>query len=145
MNGPAIERARPEDAEEIEALLRASNLPLAGAGEHIGRFFVARDAGAIAGVIGLEAYGEEGLLRSLAVRESDRSKGIGRELYLRLIAESRSLGMRRLVLLTTTAAPYFRARGFRNVGRETITGSMRLSAEFTGACPDSAECMELTL
>ncbi len=145
MNGPAIEKARPQDAEEIEALLRASDLPIAGAGEHIDRFFVARDGGAIAGVIGLEAYGEEGLLRSLAVRESHRSKGIGKELYLRLIAESRSLGMRRLVLLTTTAPDYFRAKGFRSVGRETVTGAMRLSAEFTGACPDSAECMELIL
>jgi amino-acid N-acetyltransferase len=145
MNGPTIEKARPGDIAAIEGLLKDSHLPVEGAKSHIGNFFVAWEGGSLSGVIGLEVYGEEGLLRSLAVRESDRSKGIGSGLYLRLIEEARSLGMRRVVLLTTTAEKYFRARGFRNVERGTISGAVRQSAEFTGACPDSAVCMELDL
>jgi amino-acid N-acetyltransferase len=145
MNAPAIQKARPRDIGEIEELLKASDLPVGGAREHIDHFFVSRDGGALAGVIGLEQYGEEGLLRSLAVRKSHRSKGIGNTLYLRLIEEARTLGIRRLILLTTTAEAYFSARGFRKVGRSTIKGTLQHSAEFTGACPDSALCMELVL
>jgi amino-acid N-acetyltransferase len=145
MNAPVIERARPGDIGEIEDLLMGSDLPIEGARAHLEHFFVAREAGSLAGVIGLEQYGEEGLLRSLAVRESHRSKGIGNTLYLRLIDESRSLGIRRLILLTTTAEAYFSARGFRNVARSTIKGALQRSAEFTGACPESALCMELVL
>jgi amino-acid N-acetyltransferase len=145
MNTPAIERARPGDIGEIEELLKSSDLPIEGAGAHLDHFFVARDGGSLAGVIGLEQYGEEGLLRSLAVRQSHRSKGLGNILYLRLIEEARSLGIRRLILLTTTAEAYFSARGFRKVDRSTIKGTLRHSAEFAGACPESALCMELVL
>ena len=145
MNTPLIERARPGDFGEIEDLLRGSGLPIGGAREHLEHFFVAREGGTLAGVIGLEQYGGEGLLRSLVVRESHRSKGIGNTLYLRVIDESRSLGIERLILLTTTAEAYFAARGFRNVARSTIKGALGHSAEFTGACPESALCMELVL
>ena len=145
MNAPVIERACPGDIGEIEEILTVSDLPIEGARAHLKHFFVAREGGSLAGVIGLEQYGEEGLLRSLAVRQSDRSKGIGNTLYLRLIDEARSLGIRRLILLTTTAESYFSARGFRKVDRSTIKGALRHSAEFTGACPESALCMELVL
>lgn len=145
MNAQAVQKARPADIGEIEELLKASDLPVEGAREHIDHFFVSRDGGFLAGVIGLEQYGEAGLLRSLAVRTSHRSKGIGNTLYLRLIDEARSLGIRRLILLTTTAESYFFARGFRKVERSTIKGALRHSAEFTGACPESALCMEFVL
>jgi len=145
MTALPIRRARPGDAGEIEELLKASGLPVAGASAHIEHFFVAVEGNALAGVIGLEVYGKDGLLRSLAVRGTDRSKGIGSSLYVRLVDEARTLGVKRLVLLTTTAEEYFRTRGFRSVGRDSITGALRESAEFTGACPDSAICMEIIL
>ena len=53
--------------------------------------------------------------------------------------------MKRLDLLTTTAGSYFASRGFHRVERDSITGGLRESAEFRGACPDSAVCMEMTL
>jgi amino-acid N-acetyltransferase len=145
MTGIQIQKARPGDTGEIEELLKASGLPVEGAGAHVEHFFVARDGGSLAGVIGLELYGADGLLRSLAVRGSDRSKGIGSGLYLRLVEEARALGVRRLVLLTTTAEAYFALRGFRKIGRESVKGALRESAEFRGACPDSAVCMEIEL
>ena len=145
MNARVIERAHPGDIGDIEDLLTAAGLPIEGAKGHMEYFFVAREGGSLDGVIGLEPYGEEGLLRSLAVRESRRSKGIGSDLYLRLIDEARSLGIRRLILLTTTAGNYFSARGFHSVDRSTIRGALGRSAEFAGACPESAICMELVL
>jgi N-acetylglutamate synthase-like GNAT family acetyltransferase len=145
MTAYPILKARPGDAGEIEELLKASGLPVAGAGAHLGHFFVAREGDALAGVIGLELYGEVGLLRSLAVRAADRSKGMGSGLYLRLIDEARALGVKRLVLLTTTAESWFASRGFRKIGRDSVRGALRQSAEFRGACPDSAVCMEMIL
>jgi amino-acid N-acetyltransferase len=145
MNAPAIERALPADAGEIEDLLRSSGLPVEGARAHLDHFYVARDTGKIAGMIGLEPYGGDGLLRSLAVRESHRSKGIGSMLYNHLVSQARSEGIRRLVLLTTTAEAYFSARGFKAVPSDTVRGAIRESAEFKGACPASATCMELVL
>lgn len=145
MTAHAIHKARPGDAGEIEELLKASGLPVDGASAHLAHFFVARDGDALAGVIGLELYGEAGLLRSLAVRAPERSKGTGSSLYQRLIEEARALGVKRLVLLTTTAESYFASRGFHRVERDSITGALRDSAEFRGACPDSAVCMEMML
>ncbi len=145
MTALPIVKARPGDAGEIEGLLKASGLPVGGASAHMDHFFVARDGDVIAGVIGLELYGEDGLLRSLAVRGPERSKGLGNRLYLRLVEEARALGVNRLVLLTTTAETYFASRGFLKVGRESITGALTKSAEFRGACPDSAVCMEMKI
>ena len=145
MNAAAIERALPADIGEIEELLKASGLPVEGARAHLDHFYVAREGESITGVIGLEPYGEDGLLRSLAVRESHRSRGIGNRLYFHLLGQARSEGIRRLVLLTTTAEAYFAERGFAHVPGDSIAGPIRQSAEFKGACPSSAACMELVL
>ena len=50
-----------------------------------------------------------------------------------------------LYLLTTTAPDYFRRLGFRALARRHAPAALRESAEFRGACPDSALLMELTL
>jgi len=143
MDSPAILRATIADLPDIEELLDDSALPLAGVRDHLEHFFIAREGTILIGTVGLELYGREGLLRSLAVRPSERSKGTGSALTREVMAEARRLGVRRLILLTTTAERYFSQRGFRTIERGTITGEMTRSAEFTGACPGSAVCMEL--
>ncbi|HXX62601.1 MAG TPA: arsenic resistance N-acetyltransferase ArsN2 [Bacteroidota bacterium] len=145
MSVPEIRRADPSEAKEIELLLTDSGLPSAGVRDHLAHFFVAHDGPVLQGTVGLEPYGPVGLLRSLAVRSSARSRGLGGRLTEQVLREARSLGVRRLILLTTTAERYFSARGFRVTDRGQITGDVRSSAEFTGACPESAVCMELTL
>ncbi|HUI63705.1 MAG TPA: arsenic resistance N-acetyltransferase ArsN2 [Bacteroidota bacterium] len=145
MSAPEIRRAEPSELKEIELLLEESGLPTEGVRDHLAHFFVVRNGSLLQGTVGLEQYGPDGLLRSLAVRASDRSRGLGGRLTEQVLREARSLGVRRLILLTTTAEKYFSARGFRVKDRAQITGDVRRSAEFTGACPESAVCMELTL
>ena len=58
---------------------------------------------------------------------------------------ARKSSVRRLVLLTTTAEPYFRKWDFQRIDQKTLAGPLTGSAEFTGACPASAVCMELWL
>ena len=145
MTGPFVRRAGAEDLGAIESLLSGSSLPLQGVRDHRQHFFVAVEGTEIIGTIGLEVYGEEGLLRSLVVGENHRSRGVGAVLYDRLLSEARELDIRRLVLLTTTAERYFTQRGFRRIPRSSITGSLAGSAEFAGACPATATCMELRI
>ncbi len=140
-----IRKSREADYEAVAELLRDASLPTAGVAEHFKHFLVAENAEGIVGAIGLEVYGDVALLRSAVVKFSEQNKGIGSMLYDAVIENSRALGVQRLILLTNTAEQYFARRGFRKIDEKSVTGPVRTSVEFTGACPSHAACMELTL
>ena len=146
-SGCTMRKAEVRDADQILGLLDRSSLPRDGVKDHLEGFLVAEKAdGTIAGVIGMEHYGgETALLRSAAVDPMLRSRGIGSALYDALIKLAHAKGVRRMVLLTTSAELYFARKGFQKISRESVTGPVTQSAEFKGACPTSAICMELRL
>ena len=129
----------------IKALLRDAELPLDGARTRQTQFIVSPGNPGVNGCAALERYGEVALLRSVAVAPRCRGKALGRQLVGQLIAQARSERLRALYLLTTTAPDYFRRLGFRALARRHAPAALRESAEFRGACPDSALLMELTL
>lgn len=134
--------ARETDLTAVQLLLAGASLPTAGVEEHFDAFLVARgDGGRIVGVIGLEAYGNVGLLRSLAVEEDWRGRGLGRELVGRLFDLAQARGIGTLYLLTTTAERYFPRLGFEVVDRGQADDRIQASAEFRGACPATAVLM----
>ena len=143
----SIRRAGQSDWAGIRQLLQARNLPLDGAEPHLESFLVATEerTGAVVGVVGLERYGNVGLLRSVAVAESLGKHGVGTALVQTSIERARAGGIRALFLLTTTAADWFPRFGFISVRREDLPASMALSAELRGACPASAVPMRLSL
>ncbi|HKE03763.1 MAG TPA: GNAT family N-acetyltransferase [Blastocatellia bacterium] len=106
-----ISRAGAQDLDAVLSLLAEVNLPPEGVAEHFGRFLVARESGKIIGCVGEERYGNISLLRSLAVSPGAQRGGVGRALTEQLLDEAGSLGVREIVLLTTTAADFF-ARHF---------------------------------
>lgn len=135
-------QAVPADWDDIARLLDRYSLPLEGAREHLGDFLVARRPGeSLAGVAGLEIYGEEALLRSVAVAEP--GKGLGSQLVQHILAYARQGGIRQVVLLTTTAAEYFPRFGFERIPRSAVPPDLQKSAEFQGACPETAVVMKL--
>jgi amino-acid N-acetyltransferase len=136
-----IRPARAEDFEAVTALLRAHQLPLDGIASPLEGFLVADDDGRIAGVVGLERYGDDGLLRSAAVDEGRRGNGVGRRLIERLLADAARDRVTSVYLLTTTAEQYFPRFGFEIVRRETIPEPVRQSVEFAKSCPASATAM----
>lgn len=136
-----VRRARPEDLPRIEALLAAERLPLEGVREHLEGFLCAVTAGGLIGAIGMELHGEAALLRSAVVEPGSRRRGIAALLTLRLVEDARRRGARAVYLLTETATGYFERAGFRRVAREEIPAALHASAEFRGACPDTAVCM----
>ena len=144
-DAPVLRPAVAADWSDVEELLAAYRLPLEGARQHLDSFMVAEQHGRLLGCIGLERYGDAGLLRSCAVADTDRGGGIGALLTKALIDGARRAGVKQLVLLTTTAENYFARFGFVQISRDAIPAALQDSAEFRGACPASATAMQLVL
>ena len=141
-----IRRATNADLPEIIALLTASHLPSVGVAEALARFLVAESSDAIVGVVGLESCCDRyALLRSTAVHDDWRGRGLGRKLVERAIAEAEAQGIEALYLLTTTAESYFPSFGFVRVTREDVPNEVKVTEEFQSACPASATVMTLAL
>jgi amino-acid N-acetyltransferase len=137
-----IRSATSNDLGAVESLLSASNLPLDGVKENFSTFVVAEDQGAIAGAIGLEKFGPVALLRSAVVSPEYRGTGVGSRLVEKVLERAEEEGIEELFLLTTTAENYFPRFGFARAARSAVPPAMKASAEFQGACPDSAAVMK---
>jgi len=133
--------AREEDVEAIVALLNANNLPVKdlGTGQRI--FLVAQSEGKVVGCVAVEMYENDGLLRSLAVENSFRGKGIGQKLVSQAETWSYENGIKNLYLLTTTAADFFLKIGWGNTERTLVPENIAASSEFSCVCPSTAICM----
>ena len=140
-----IRKATPADREQVQSLLTRASLPLGGIPDSLAGFIVAEDAGSIIGAGGIENCGAEGLLRSIAVDQSARGRGIGRRIVEQLIDDARGEGRESLYLLTTTAEDYFPMFGFARVDRGSVPESIRATEEFSTICSVSAIVMKLDL
>ncbi len=140
-----IRSARPEDEAGVLALLAEVGLPLDEVSRWLPRYVVAEDDGRIIGVAGLEVHGTDGVLRSVAVEPGRQGGGLGGRLAATIIASARQAGLRRLYLLTETAAGFFPQWGFRRIARDDASEAVKESIEFSEACPDSAVAMVLDL
>jgi amino-acid N-acetyltransferase len=136
-----IRTARTSDIEPVETLLSSNDLPLDGVSENFAEFVVAEDNGQITGAIGLERFGPAALLRSAVVASDQRGSGIGARLVDHLLDRARKSGISEIYLLTTTAENYFPRFGFARTTRDAVPDSVKQSAEFKGACPDTAIVM----
>jgi amino-acid N-acetyltransferase len=140
-----VGRAAAADLPGIRALLRDCDLRVEDVGAAGQDYFVARDGAALAGCIGLEIHGRDGLLRSFAVAPAWRRRGIGAALHDRAVEEARARGVRRLFLLTTTVRERALRAGFVDVPRSQVPASIRDGEQFRTLCPSTATCMELRL
>jgi amino-acid N-acetyltransferase len=135
--------AAPTALEPVRALLRRFHLPADDVGQPNQTFITAHAGTELVGCVGLEWYGRDALVRSLAVVPRMRGASLGKKLYLRALAEARSGGARSLYLLTATAAPFFERAGFEHIDRALVPAAVASSAEFRSLCPASAVCMRL--
>lgn len=140
-----LRAARPDDWPAIRALLERAGLPLAGAEDHLDGFVVALQQDRLAGAAALERYGDDALLRSVAVAPERQGTGLGQTLVREILSRARRSGIRSVSLLTTTAEGFFPRFGFARCTRDDVPERLRQSAEFTAACPASAIVMKLDL
>jgi amino-acid N-acetyltransferase len=136
-----IRKATNRDLDDVERMLSESDLPLDGVKENLSGFVVAEEGGRIIGAVGLEKFGSVALLRSAVVAEGHRGGGVGRRLVERILQFAENDGIEELFLLTTTAERYFPQFGFARTTRSAVPPSVKASAEFQGACPDTALVM----
>lgn len=143
MNPFKINRFSTSDKQEVLDLLTGAELPVEDLTDEILKnFMVARGKdNSIIGVVGIEIFQENGLLRSLAVQPAYRGKGLGRQLTRKIESLARSNGIKTLYLLTITAADFFPKFEYQVIQRERAPGSIRNTAEFNNLCPVSAVCL----
>ncbi|MBU9414351.1 MULTISPECIES: arsenic resistance N-acetyltransferase ArsN2 [Burkholderia] len=143
MNAPQIRRAHPVDYPIVRTLLESEDLPSEDVTvERIPHFYVASVAdGSITGCVAIEHCGTNALLRSLAVARGARREGLGRALVTAAEQNALAHGVRRLFLLTTTAADYFEKMGYQRVDRAVAPGEIQSSSQFASLCLASATCM----
>jgi UDP-N-acetylmuramate: L-alanyl-gamma-D-glutamyl-meso-diaminopimelate ligase len=145
--GDAVVPARPADMSAIVSLLRELDLDWEDLGaEDYPSFLVLENEHGFTGCIGLEFFGEEAVLRALAVKPEDRGGGYGWMLADTAIALARFRGVRRLYLMTATASDFFAAKhGFRVVERSTIGPAVAASSTFTSRRSRDSVAMRLDL
>ena len=145
MGTPHIERARPDDAQEVLGLLARNLLPLDGLLDHLATTLVVRQNGQIIGSAALEVYPDGALLRSVAVAPEAQGRGLGHQLTAAAIRMAEALNVPAIYLLTTTAERYFPKFGFERIARTDTPATVQTSVEFTAACPSSAAVMRKSL
>lgn len=140
-----LRAAAVSDLISIEALLRASDLPVAGVADHLSNFIVAADTGGVVACGGIEYHGSFALLRSIAVAVQARGAGLGNAIVSRLLEACRSHAVEAVALRTTTAETYFSRQGFVCIALSDVPGPLLSSGQFAGVCPASATVMLLRI
>jgi amino-acid N-acetyltransferase len=134
--------ATRSDLAGIRWLLSCENLPTEDLNEASADIFlVVRDAAGVIGAVALEPHGDSMLLRSLVVASDHRSRGLGSLLVEAAQLSAASRGASRIFLLTTSAAEFFAARGFRILSRDQVPDAIRRTTQFASLCPSTAAVM----
>ncbi|HEX6929787.1 MAG TPA: arsenic resistance N-acetyltransferase ArsN2 [Gammaproteobacteria bacterium] len=145
--GPEFRTARADDPADIRALLKHAGLPFEDLqADAMPDFVVLRGAhGELLATGGIERYGEDGLLRSVAVSDVARGTGLGKAIAAAMERHARAKGIGSLYLLTTTAAAFFPRLGYEVFERHAVPAAVAKSAEFVSLCPASAVCLKKNL
>jgi amino-acid N-acetyltransferase len=141
MTAPLMIRARPARSTAV-ALLQAQRLPSSDITDaHLEHFFFVGSDGSPMGLVGIEMYGVDALLRSLVVTENARSQGIGSALVRHVEDYGSSHEVGRMFLLTTTAEQFFRRLGYERIDRSQAPLAIERTREFASLCPASSAFM----
>ncbi|HEV7555768.1 MAG TPA: GNAT family N-acetyltransferase, partial [Kofleriaceae bacterium] len=114
--------------------------------DQFGSFFVLRNEDGITGAVALEVFGDDAILRALAVDPRYRGAGYGWMLADMAVTQARYRGVRRIYLLTATASDFFAAKfGFRVVDRSTVAKQVATSETFAEPSATAQVAMRLDL
>jgi amino-acid N-acetyltransferase len=124
---PRLRKATVRDARGIHRLLEIFSgmglllpRPLWDIYSHIREFNVWEEDGRLIGVSALHVIWEDlAELRSFCVLETHQGRGIGKELASAALSDGKTLGIRRVFVLTYLPA-YFERMGFRQVEKSEL-------------------------
>ena len=141
---PPINQA-PRRADII-GLLESAALPTSDlTDDQMTDFFYVGPETAPVGIVGVQLFGADALLRSLVVSTAHRTQGLGQRLVERAEQYARERGAGTIYLLTTTAEPFFRGRGYAPTLRDNAPAAIRSTPEFSTLCPASSTFMSKRL
>jgi N-acetylglutamate synthase-like GNAT family acetyltransferase len=138
-------QASTQDISKITKLLAALHLPTDELSSHIEHFLVSESKGEIIRTISLKIYNKTALLRSIALVKQYQKKGIGNRLFNIPQNYAQEIGIREIMLLTTTAKEYFIGKRFDVIEREAVNEGVFNSVEFRCACPSTTTAMKKVL
>ena len=142
---PQVRTAFPADWPAISGLLSRAGLPLPSPDGPPVEFVVAARQGAIVACAGWERHGDHALLRSVAVDEAERRRGVGRAVVERALAEVSDRGVGEVALVTMSASAFFGRLGFAAIARSETPLPIQASPEFTPHCCGNGTWMRTTL
>jgi amino-acid N-acetyltransferase len=124
---------------DVIGLLEGASLPTSDLSDaNMQEFFYAGPATAPIGIVGIQFYGSDALLRSLVVSAAHRAQGLGQRLVEHAEQHARSHGVGTIYLLTTTAERFFLSRGYIVTPRDSAPPAIRATPEFANLCPASS-------
>ena len=140
-----IVKSADQRRNEIISLLQSQKLPEEDLPLSLTDFYTALEGDELTGVIGMERYGQYGLLRSMVVHPDYRNRHIAETLVKMLEEKAASSGITSVFLLTETAADYFRKKEYHTITRDEVPNDVKQSSEFSHVCPVSAIVMKKQL
>ena len=138
----SITKVITQDLLEVQTLLKLVELPIEGVKEHFQNFFIVRNDKMTIGCIGIEIYGNVGLLLSVAIHPSFQGKGLGQQMVSKMEEYSAEKGLRNIYLLTDTVEKFFLKLGYLLISRDEADPRVKQSIEFTTLCPSSPVMMK---
>ena len=141
-----LREGRAGDLDAVKGLLERCGLPASDLGpEHLPDFLVAEAQDRIVATAGVQPFGLDGVLRSVAVEAGWRGVGLAAQLVAAIERRAAQEGVQRLWLLTTSASDYFSRLGYRPAARDEAPAAVRGCVQFASLCPASATCLAKTI
>jgi glycerol 3-phosphatase-2 len=141
----AFRRASPGDGPAVASLLRSAGLSDNGVEERFAETVVGEAGGETVATACLQAEGDAGILRSVAVAQEARGFGIGMLVTAAALSAPRGDGLRPIALFTETAAGFFERLGFRRVPRTGLPEAVQRGPHASEECAASAQAMVVDL
>lgn len=140
-----LQKTEKFDIQAIEKILKNEGLPYQDVNAENIEFFKAFADKEFVGIVGLENFSDEALLRSMVIFDKFRNNGFGREIINQILKKAKVNGVNEIFILTTTAKDFFERLGFEIIARKNVPESIKLTTEFSSLCPESAICMHINL
>ncbi|MTI87017.1 MAG: GNAT family N-acetyltransferase [Balneolaceae bacterium] len=130
-----IQKANKRHYLEILKLLADSNLPTEDVDIDAIDFQVGLNNNKVIAGGAVQSFGDNLLLRSVAVHSTQRGKRIGAQLVEKLVQD---FGRKPIYLLTESTTGFFEQLGFIVIKRGEVPEGVQKSTQFSKICPASA-------
>lgn len=136
-----IQLVHQSEINEVKELLLSSGLPSSDLNNAPIHLFGMKKNNRLIATGALEVYGNNAVLRSVAVSNNFQNKGYGKQIVRHLEKVATELKISHLFLLTTTAEIFFKKLGYLPFQRSLSPTEILSSAQFRDICPQSALCL----